>query len=81
MQTKKHIYSAIQSLADVKYSGQYSEEMSYAKDDIYRRVENILMEIKDMEGLKKVLSVIDETPQHRVQLEIFALLLYRSQAD
>ncbi len=79
--TKKHIYSAIQSLADVKYSGQYSEEMSYAKDDIYRRVENILMEIKDMEGLKKVLSVIDETPQHRVQLEIFALLLYRSQAD
>lgn len=79
--TKRYIYSAFQSLADIKYSGQYSEEMSYAKDDVYRRIENILMEIKDIEGLKKVLSVIDETPQHRVQLEIFALLLDRSQAD
>lgn len=78
---KKYLYEAAQKVADIRYSGQYSEDMAYAKDGVYQRIENTLMEIKDIEGLKKVSSVIDETPQHRMQLEIFALLLDRSQAD
>jgi len=53
--------------------------VSYEKDGTYQRIEEILTEIKDIDGLKKILKVLGEASQHRVQLEIFSLLL--NQAD
>ena len=76
---KKYLYQAIQKVAGINYRGQYQEEMSYEKDGTYQRIEDVLAEIKDIDGLKKVLEVVGETSEYRVQLEIFSLLL--SKAD
>ncbi|MDP3697029.1 MAG: hypothetical protein Q8R55_03270 [Candidatus Taylorbacteria bacterium] len=82
--TKEHIYSALQSLARVKYSGQYSEEMAYAKSDVYKKAEEVLVEIGDLEGLRRLLDdefINNTASSHRIRMDILTVLLNRKQAD
>ncbi len=83
-QTKRYLNLALQSLANIKYLGQYSEEMSYAKDDVYKKIEKVLIEIGDLEGLKGLLSdefIQSTASSHRIRMDILTVLLNRKQAD
>ncbi len=81
--TKRYLNSALQSMSGIKYSGQYSEELSYAKDDVYRKIEKVLIELGDLKGLNALLDddFIKGSSSHRIRMDMLTVLLNKKQAD
>jgi len=71
--TKEYLYKAIQTISGIKYEGLYQEEMAYEKDGLLQKIEQTLMEIGDLDGIKKAHSVAISSGKYRAQLEILAL--------
>lgn len=72
---KEYLYKAIDSVLGINYSGLYQEEMSYEKDGIFKRVEETLISIGNLNGLTKIFTATKGSTQDRVQLEILAMSL------
>lgn len=74
-EAKEYLYQAIDSVLGIEYRGLYQEDMGYEKDNIFRQIEESLIDIGDLEGLTKIYTATKDSTKSRVQLEILAMSL------
>ena len=74
-EAKEYLDKAIDAVLGIKYGGLYQEEMSYHKDDVFERIEEVLMSIGDLEGMTKIYNETTDSTKSRTQLEILEMTL------